>query len=299
MKALRWQDVSEKGSVLGIRVVVAVARLLGRRAAGWMVRLAAVWYALFHPSVRRASRAYLRRLGAGAGLRDVVHHVFTFAQVATDRIFLVAGEVERFRIARQGDGLLFALRDQGRGALLLMSHMGSFEILRTLSRERKLPINVLGYFRNATRINDALRRIDPTVDARLIEIRPNDPSFVFEVEDRIRRGEMVGTMGDRVGFDGKSVRVPFLGAEASFPTGPYLLAAALRCPVLLGFGLYRAPDRYDLYAEPFADAIVLPRGPEREAVLGDLATRYARRVEHYCRAYPDNWFNFYDFWSAA
>ena len=119
------------------------------------------------------------------------------------------------------------------------------------------------------------------------------------MEDRIRRGEMVGTMGDRVGFDGKSVRTPFLGAEASFPTGPYLLAAALRCPVFVGFGLYRAPDGYDLYCEPFEEQIVLPRGPAREQALQGLVARYAARVEHYCRQYPDNWFNFYDFWSVA
>jgi predicted LPLAT superfamily acyltransferase len=212
---------------------------------------------------------------------------------------MVRGDFGRFRIDCQGEELLFGLRDARRGALLLLAHVGSFEVLRCLSRERALPVNVLGYFENARRLNGVLRRLDPTVDARLIAIRPDDPSFVFEVQDRIQAGEMVGTMGDRVGFDGKSTRAPFLGAEASFPTGPYLLAAALHCPVYLGFGLFEAPDRYHLVCEPFAEAVVLPRGPEREAALKALATRYAQRVEHHCRSYPDNWFNFYDFWSAA
>jgi predicted LPLAT superfamily acyltransferase len=249
--------------------------------------------------VRRASRDYLRRLGVRAGLRDVIHHVFTFAQVAADRLFLVQGQAGRFRVTRHGEKILYQLRDQGRGALIILAHLGSFEILRTLSRETQLPINVLGYFGNARKLNDTLRRLDPTVDARLIEIRPGDPSFVFEVEDRIRQGEMVGTMGDRVGLDGKSVRAPFLGADASLPTGPYLLAAALGCPVFLGFGCYRAPDAYDLYCEPFEERIVLPRGPDREPALRALAARFASAVEGYCRRYPDNWFNFYDFWSAA
>ncbi len=295
----RWHEVAEKGSFLGIRIVIAVARVLGRGAAGLLLRAVALWYALVHPGVRRASREYLSRLGAPARLADVVHHVATFAQVSADRLFLLQGQLDRFVFQRQGEKILYDLRDQGRGAVLIMAHMVSFEVLRALSREKRLPVNVVGYFRNAQRINAVLRKIDPQVDARLIEIRPDDPSFVFEVAEKIHQGEMVGTMGDRVGLDGKSVRVPFLGAEAAFPTGPYLLAAALRCPVFVGYGLYRPPNHYDLYCEPFAERVVLPRGPAREAALRELATRYAARLEHYCRQYPDNWFNFYDFWSAA
>jgi predicted LPLAT superfamily acyltransferase len=299
MRSARWHEVTEKGSILGILAVVAVARLLGRRAASFLVRLVAAWYAALHSGVRRASAAYLRRLGAPARFRDVVHHVSTFAQVSTDRLFLARGEFDRFAIVQHGEQVLYDLRDRGQGAILVLAHLGSFEVLRALSRETRLPVNVLGYFRNARRINAVLRRADPGIDTRLIEIRPGDPSFVLEVEERIRAGEMVGTMGDRVGFDGKAVRVPFLGGEAAFPTGPYLLAAALRCPVFLGFGLYRPPNRYDLVCEPFADQIVMPRGPERERALRELAARFAGRVEHWCREYPDNWFNFYDFWSAA
>ena len=129
------------------------------------------------------------------------------------------------------------------------------------------------------------------------EHRPGDPTFIFDVERLVAAGELVGTMGDRVGADGKAVEVPFLGAPASFPTGPYLLAAALGCPVYLGFGLYHEPNRYALYCEPFAERVVLPRATRAEAVAGYVA-RYAARLEHYCRLAPYNWFNFYDFWSA-
>jgi predicted LPLAT superfamily acyltransferase len=51
-----------------------------------------------------------------------------------------------------------------------------------------------------------------------------------------------------------------------------------------------------LYCEPFEERIDLPRGAREEA-LRAYVTRYAGRLEHYCRLAPDNWFNFYDFWS--
>ena len=291
-----WRRVAEKGGSLGIEALILIGTLLGRPVARVLLRLVAAWYVVVYRSVRRASRSYLARVQGRATLGDVYRHVFTFAQVTFDRLFMVRGDYRPFEITCQGEEHLRALSDARRGAIVLIAHLGSFEVMRSLSTERALTINVLGYFRNARRLNAALRRVNPAVDARLIEIRPGDPTFIFEIEDRIAAGELVGTMGDRVGHDGKVVGVPFLGAEAPFPTGPYLLAAALRCPMYLAFGLYREPNRYELHCEPFAERVELPRAGREDAVRA-LAARYAARVEHHCRLAPLNWFNFYDFWS--
>ena len=72
-------------------------------------------------------------------------------------------------------------------------------------------------------------------------------------------------LGDRVGLDERVVEVDFFGAPALLPAGPYWLAATLRCPVFLTFGLYHEPNRYDLYCEPFAERIELARGDRENA----------------------------------
>jgi len=296
--ASRWQDAAEKGAVLGIELLVWASRLLGRRLGRLLLHPVAAWYAAFHGDVRRASRAYLLRAQGRASPADVYRHVLCFARVTFDRLFLVRGEYRPFAVTFRGEEHLRALRDAGRGAILLLAHLGSFEVMRAFSVERALPVRMLGYFRNARMINAALRRLNPAADAQLVEIRPDDPTFVFEVEALVASGALVGTMGDRVGFDGKAVRVPFLGAPASFPTGPWLLAAALRCPVYLAFGIYREPNRYELSCELLAERVDLPRGARQEAVAA-LVARYADRLAAACREAPYNWFNFHDFWSAA
>jgi predicted LPLAT superfamily acyltransferase len=65
--------------------------------------------------------------------------------------------------------------------------------------------------------------------------------------------------------------------------------------VLLTFGLYQAPNRYDLFCEPFAERLELPRAGREEA-LEALAQRFAQRLEDYVRRAPYAWFNFYRFW---
>lgn len=88
---------------------------------------------------------------------------------------------------------------------------------------------------------------------------------------------------------------PFLGDPALFPIGPLLLAATLRAPVLLFFGLRTAARRYQIHFEPFAEQIILDRARRHEEII-PWARRYADRLAVYCRAHPFNWFNFYDFW---
>jgi hypothetical protein len=125
----------------------------------------------------------------------------------------------------------------------------------------------------------------------------------------LKSGASSGTMGargsatrwtgghpaDRVSGP-RTVVASFLGRQASFPAGPFLIAATLRCPVYLAFGLYFAPRRYEFYCESLVEAIHLPRAG-RDAALAEVVAAYAARLKHNCRLAPDNWFNFFDFFT--
>ena len=94
----------------------------------------------------------------------------------------------------------------------------------------------------------------------------------------------------------KMVSVPFLGEPALLPTGPLMLCAALGAPVVLFFGV-RTGDGLPGSFRTVRDRIVLQRSRRAEDVAG-WVSRYAERLEAYCRIYPFNWFNFYDFWGS-
>jgi predicted LPLAT superfamily acyltransferase len=72
----------------------------------------------------------------------------------------------------------------------------------------------------------------------------------------------------------------------------------LACPVYVVAGLFTAPNRYDLYCEPFAESVRLPR-QTRAVVAAELAQKYAQMLETYARKAPYNWFNFFDFWRSS
>ena len=296
-----WRKIPEAGTVFGIRLLVLFARLFGRRVAGWGLYILAFYYALIRGSARRASRDYLRRIGQPATFANVVRHLHTFAQVSLDRLFFVTGRLKPFRFEHHNHDLLVEATRAGRGVVLLGAHLGSFEVMRSRAKDFGIPINVVVDFSNAERVNGVLRSLSPDIDTRLISLATDPLAAMLAIRAAIERGELVAILGDRQprtrsGGD-RVVVSPFLGADAAFPAGPWLLAHSLRCPVYFVAGIYTRPDHYALHFELLADEVRLDRN-DRAAALARYTRTYAAMLETYVRSAPLNWFNFFDFWSS-
>ena len=292
-----WLDIAEAGGTLGIRFFVVVCTMFGRRAARLFLPVVALYYTLTHGNARRASADWFRRVHGRdtVGWREVYRHVLCFSQVTVDRLFFLRRQMKHFEVHNHGEPVFEGIRASRRGVMFLGAHIGSFEVMRAMADVHNVTINILGYFGNAKMITDALKKLDSRWDVNLIEITPGRVDFILEVKARLDRGEHVAILGDRTGLGGDTVEVEFMGRPASFPLGVYVLASALRCPVYLFLSAYTAPNRYDIYCEPFADPVDLPR-KDRLTGARRYARRYAEGLERHGRAYPENWFNFFDFW---
>ncbi|MGZ5260552.1 MAG: LpxL/LpxP family acyltransferase, partial [Burkholderiales bacterium] len=119
---------------------------------------------------------------------------------------------------------------------------------------------------------------------------------MLKVQNALSRGELVGMLADRTIAGEGTMACTFLGKPARIPLGPFRIAAMLKRPVVLMFGLYSGAGRYDIYFEPLVDMQHVERA-QRNAVLDDAIRAYVARLEHYCRLAPYNWFNFYDYWA--
>jgi len=298
-----WASRPERTRRWLMRLAVRLAFLCGRPVSRLMLVPISLWFLLFSPSDRAASRRYLRKaLGREARLADVWRHFHAFAAVILDRMYLLAGQFGRFDVRVHGEEIVAALRDAGKGGLLLGAHIGSFEIIRFLGREKcEMPVRLVMYKEHARNLNSVLDAVDPASAMPVILLGTIDS--MLQVQEALSAGEFVGILADR-NIEGEGTApCDFFGEPARFPVGPFRLAAMLRQPLVLMVGLYRGGNRYDIHFEMLEDpsagsgqALRKP-GRRREQIVDDAMRKYAARLEHYCREAPYNWFNFYDYWS--
>ena len=279
-----------------MHLLLITYRLLGRKGIRLILRMVSCYYVLFARQARLASRLYLQKIGKPSDFWQVWTHIYTFAQCTFDRVLLARGDLTNFAIYCHGTENLERLHREGSGAILLGAHVGSFEAMRAATAFHTFPVYMLTYEANARRLQAFLKQVGRDLSQYIIEITPDNPSYIFRVRDLINQGAFVAILGDRIGINEKTTQAELFGSKAPFPTGPYTLAALLQCPIYLTFGLYAGNNRYDLYCEPFCETVSLPR-QTRAAALGQYAQLYAKRLEHFCQLAPYNWFNFFNFWS--
>ena len=311
MSRADWHQRAERGSTLALRVSVWLYRNLGRGVARVLVAPIVAYFYATGAAARRASLEFLRHVHASPGgtralptppgQRDVFRHFLAFGVSILDRIGFWLGRLSDYRLEVKGDEYLQRVIADRRGALVLGSHLGSFDAMRLLATTSPLPISVLMYTEHAARINDLFDRLAaasaPTLArVRVIPVRGDGFDHVLTARACVERGEVVAILADRTPPSGvgRHCEVAFLGGRAAIPQGPFRLAAALGCPLLFMVALRTGERAYEIDVEWIADRVVLPR-KEREAALTALCQDYADRLAAHCLRAPHQWFNFYEF----
>jgi predicted LPLAT superfamily acyltransferase len=236
----------------------------------------------------------IRALGRPISWRDLYRQYHRFAATLLDSVYLLAGQGSRFDIDIQGLDLLTDRVARGRGCLLLGSHLGSFDIVRTIGlTQQDVEIKVLMYEQHMPIIRDLFRDLNPAFADSVIQT--GSPNAMLQVKECLDRGGMVGILADRLVKEDQTTSCTFFGKLARFPAGTMWLASILHVPVILFFGIYRGDNRYEVHFELFAEEITIDR-QHRDQEVQQWTQRYADRLEYHCRLAADNWFNFYDFW---
>ena len=171
--AKAWREHPERGSELGIRILLHVLEHLGREFLGFVLWPVCVYFAFFAKDARRASESYLARMGLPHDVWAVVRHLWMFARVSVDRLLFLGGETDQFEVHRHGHETIMSLAgDAHRGALLIGAHVGSFEAMRALATRHDVGISVVADFGNAKRINGIFGAAAPQPPPRRHRARP-------------------------------------------------------------------------------------------------------------------------------
>lgn len=290
-----WIDQQERSNPLALRIICRFAQWMPRiitRLWLWPITL---YFFLFAPAARSASRHYLCRvLGSRVRWYHVFIHLHCFASIVLDRVYFLTDRFDKFKIDICGTELLEQALEDSTGAVLLGAHVGSFEALRCLAiRHANLPLKIMMYQDHNAMITRLLDELNPQVAKSVINLA--DPNALLQAREVIESGGFVGMLGDRVLPTEKTVAVKFLDTCVDFPAGPVSVAAMLGVPVFLFFGVYRGGNRYQVHLYQLSEGKQIDR-KARDEYVAALVQRYADTIESVLFANPYNWFNFYDYW---
>ncbi len=300
-----WADQRERGTYWGIRSVAAIYRLLGTRAAMVLITPVVMMAYLFSGNARRASARYLARAqqagsSCGTNWYHSLWHFLNFGRAALDKASAWNGDISAGDVWL-GDSVA-SLRDRvdaGQGIVVLVSHQGNPEVLRAVaSKHKSFAVNIFAHTKHAENFNSILKKLDPNSHDQLIEVSSLNPVVAADLYERVQKGEWLVIAADRTPVEARDnvVNIPFLGDEAAFPTGPFLIAHLLECPVYM-MGCHRRGGRFDVIWEKLADRVHLPRA-NRTQGLKEYAGRYAAFLETQVLKAPYQWFNFFNFWAS-
>lgn len=293
-----WSNVAETGFIFGVWFLYFIERIFGR----WPFRVALApvvfFYALTHTTAKQASREYFSRLGLPSNFVTTFKHIGTFAETLVDKALAVSGHFPFHSLRFIGREVMLESIEAKRGGVLVTAHMGCLEVCRLAAERKDGPqLNVLVHTRHAEQFNSVLRRLDPNSQVNLLQVTDFSPAIAAMLAEKVSAGEFVVIAADRVPVSdasGRTVPASFLGAPAFFPLGPWVLAAALKCQVIL-LSVLHEQGTYQVRFERLFESVHLQRG-KREIAAAPYVALYAQKLEQLCRKSPYDWFNFFPFW---
>ena len=258
--------------------------------------------ALHHRPKRAIARNLARVLGESpdsrrvrAAIRQMLYNfayywvdLFRFAPLPPER---AAALVDR-HVGREH---LEAALAAGRGALLLTAHLGNWELggvfLRPLGA-RLAVVYVPDQFADVEAARRSLRRATGVDE---IPIGPADTLASLPVLRALRENRLVALQGDR-DFNERGIEMPFFGAPAPFPAGPFHLALATGAPLLPVFIAYTSGHRFTIET---GAPIRFEATGDREADVRRGLAAWVKALEAAVRRWPTQWYTFYDYWPGS
>lgn len=239
--------------------------------------------------------------------------IFSFSLCLVERIAGWLGKIKEEDIFYNDDDIddYWENLENGKGCLMIISHLGNSDLLRSLSTfckagvDKVIPVTVIMEINSSEKFNRVLKKINSDYELTALDPTNITPETIILLQNKIKNGEIVVVAGDRISAHSKNrfIKTKFLGKEANFPYGVFLISALLSCPTYFCFGLRDEP----VMLHPI-NAVYMHKSDidfsnclrkERDKKIKQLCENYVMMLEKYCMWFPNQWYNFYDFWSET
>lgn len=291
-----WQGKS-RSNKWGYRIFIEVCKTCGLTPGYLLLRFVSFYYVLFLPKSSACIYQYFRRQHNYSVLKSLMHvytNYYRFGQILLDKIVLLAGIYQKFTYHFDGEENLLGMVKEKKGGILLSGHVGNWEIAGYFLQRLNTTVHVVMFDGEHQKIKDYLNEVLGERKFNPIIVR-DDLSHVYQISEALQKNELVCLHADRYIDSTKTSRVNFLNGEALFPDGPFALAAGFDVPVSLVYAFKEANAHYHFFGSP---AINRMNDEPKKDFAKRLQRLFVRDFERKVKMYPEQWFNYYNFWTS-
>ncbi len=291
-----WQGKS-RGNKSGYRIFVWVLKNFGVLPAYVLLRFVAFYFFLFsYKTSRELFHFYKHRLGYSfiASIGKLYKNYYQLGQSIIDKVMVMGGIKNSFTFNFDGEENLRNIAGLQKGGILLSAHIGNWDIAGHLLNRLNTRIHIVIFDGEYQKIKEYLDSVTGERAVNVIVIK-NDLSHIYAIDDAFKNNELVCMHADRFIDGNKTLSTNFLGEKARFPMGPFLLAAKFKVPVSFVFAVKKTNLHYHFFASNIKNYEHLDRGVVMQEMLNDFAGEMEIKVKQY----PEQWFNYYNFWKQS
>lgn len=285
-----------RGTLLGHRIFIFILRHFGLNPAYFLLRFVSFHYFVFSRRSNRHIYRYFRDIHHYTPIkarRAVYRNYYVFGMILIDKVAIYSGLAEKFTFDLEEEKHLAAM---DKGGFMISAHIGNWEMAGKKSDRIEKTMNLVMLDAEHRRIRQYLDSVMEERNIRIIPLK-DDLSHLITIRQALDHGELIAIHGDRFMQGAKTLEADFMGKKATFPEGPFYLALRMNSPVSFAFAMKAGRKHYHFYATPPVKYNI-PQGKritteDLEPVLRD----YIAALEKMLERYPEQWFNYYSFWS--
>ena len=221
----------------------------------------------------------------------VFHNFYAFGKVFLDRFAIFGNPNRKFRFTIENHHLFKELLQQQDGFIIASAHVGNYEILSYAFEQFEKKICPILYGAEAEVFQKLRTQFFQKHNLEPIILK-EDGTHIFEIHNALKTGNIVSMPADRTMGNTKTFDMEFLGKTAPFPAGVFHLSATFNLPIVTMFVVKENYRHYKIFIEK----IIKPEKEKKEDNVQLLCNEYDKSLEKIVRQYPEQWYNFYQFW---
>lgn len=283
---------------LTYKVLIVLSRWFGPWIFTLVSRVIAAGYFFMFPRRAAVSARFYRALFPGKSRlfhwQCAWRQYQNFTTVFMERI-RTPGQ-DNIRFTSTGWRKFEAELDKGRGAIVLMSHMGNWDVAASLMSKRRKDLKLLLYMgaKAKEQIESVQKQALNDNGIRIVAVEPSagSPLDVVEGIRFLKSGGVVSLTGDKLWHpDQRAVSVPFLGGTARIPEFPHVFALVSKAPLFVFFTFRTGPGSYRfMLSDPMY--ITCASREDRRRAVAESARVYAGMLEQTLGEHPYEWYHF-------